>query len=122
MVVQNTPFWKIYYSDGSTIGSKNIDPFYIEKRADIQVIVQESVDHNWITTCIYDYYVWDSRGEETRWWGADLFGLHHYLLQPGKKCVLFGTMLDKKTFREIFNRARKEFGDKKIFTDSEQKP
>jgi hypothetical protein len=115
-------FWKVYYSDGSAIGSDEISPFKIERRADIQVIVQESTEHNWITTCAYDFYLWDTKGKETRWWGADQFGFYHYMLQPGEKCVLFGTMLDKETYRKIFNQAREEFGNKEIFTDSELRP
>ena len=114
--------WEVFYSDGTTVSSQDATPISIYRRADVQVIVQESADHNWVTTTGYDYYVWDSRGDETKWWGVDIFGLHHYLLQPGSKCVLFGTMIDKKTFREIYDRARSEFGNKEIFANDERQP
>jgi len=114
--------WQIYYSNGTTINDENATPISINSRADVQVIMQENPDHNWLTTSGFDYYVWDTKGEETKWWGADIFGLHHYLLQPGTRCVLFGTMIDKKTFREIFDRARNEFGEKSGYTKDERKP
>ena len=114
--------WQVYYTGYTTISSEEATPFSITKRADVQVIIQDSPDHNWLTTCGSDYYVWDNHGEETKWWGVDIFGLHHYLLQPGSKCVLFGTMIDKKTFREIFDRARSEFGNKEIFANDERHP
>ena len=99
--------WEVYYSDGTSISSYDATPSSIVRRADVQVIVQESADHNWVTLSGSDYYVWDTKGEETKWWGADIFGLHHYLLQPGTRCVLFGTMIDKKTFRKIFDLRQK---------------
>ena len=114
--------WCIYYSDGKTISDEDATPFRIERRSDVQVLVQESPDHNWVTTSGFDYYVWETKGEETKWWGADIFGLHHYLLQPGFKCVLFGVMIDKKTFRAIFDRAREEFGNKEVYSTDERKP
>ena len=114
--------WEVYYSDRTSINYQDATPISIDRRADVQVIGQESADHRWVTTTGYDYYVWDSRGEETKWWGVDIFGLHHYLLQPGSKCVLFGTMIDIKTFREIFDRARSEFGKKEIFATDERHP
>ena len=116
--------WTIYYSDDTTISSRDATPFSIPygRRADVQVIVQESADHNWVTTAGYDYYIWDSRGDETKWWGCDKFGWHHYMLYPGSKCMLFGTMIDKKTFREIYDRARSEFGNKEVFANNERQP
>ena len=119
--------WKIYYSDHSekhdtSVGSEYVTPFSITRRADVQVIMLESPDHNWITLSGYDYYIWDNKGDGAKWWGIDIFGLHHYLLQPGYKCVIFGTRIDKNRFREIFDLARKEFGNKPIFAKGERKP
>ena len=114
--------WKVFYSDKTTISSEDVTPFGIGRRADVQVIAQESADHNWVTLCGYDYYVWDCRGEETKWWGADQFGLYHYLQQPGFGCVLFGTFIDDKTFREVFDLARNEFGNKEIYASKERHP
>lgn len=114
--------FRVYYSDGSVIGSEDFTPFEIPRRGDVQVITQESLDHNWVTRSGKDYYVWDDRGGGFRWFGVDIFGLHHYLLQPGRKCVLFGTEIDSKRFNEIFNRARDEFGDKESFERRERMP
>ena len=114
--------WKVYYSDGTGISSDDATPFSITERANVQVVIQLSPDHNWVTVSGYDYYVWDTHGKETKWWGVDIFGLHHYLLQPGSKCVLFGTIIDKKTFNEIFDRARSEFGEKSGYESDERKP
>ena len=114
--------WAIYYSDKTTISSEDATPFSIEHRTDVQVIIQDSHDHNWVTLSGYDYYVWDIHGDETKWWGVDKFGLHHYWLQPGCRCILLGTWTNKKNFREILDRARAEFGDKPVFERSERKP
>lgn len=119
--------WKVYYSDGSAISSEDATPFSIEygKRADVQVIIQESSDHKWVTLSGYDYYIWDDRGGGAKWFGVDIFGLHHYFLYPGSKCVLFGTMIDKNRFREIFNRAREDMmflQPKEIYAKDERHP
>lgn len=117
--------WKIYYTDSTVISSNDATPFSIVRRADVQVIIFESKDHKWVTLSAYDYYYWDDKGEGARWWGADLFGLHHYLLQPGSKCVIFGTMIDKNRFREIFDVARKDMmflQPKEIFANDERRP
>lgn len=113
--------WAIYYSDGTTVTSAEFTPFEIPRRADVQVIVQQSADHNWVTRSGKDYYVWDDRGG-WKWFGVDIFGLHHYLLQPGRRCVLFGTEIDSAQFNAIFNRARDEFGDKQVFERRERRP
>lgn len=115
-------FWRVYYSNDTTIASNEVTAFDIERRTDVQVIVQESPDHNWITTCKSDYYTWGDRGDGLKWWGVDQFGLHHYLLQQGKKCVLFGVTIGHARFREIFDRAREEFGNKEIFEPDERRP
>lgn len=112
----------IYFSDGSMVSSEHCTPQAIDPRAGVQVIIQDNPDHGWDSLSGYDYYVWDARGDEVKWWGCDRFGLHHYWLQPGWKCILFGTMIDKKTFREIFDRARSEFGVKTAFNNYERKP
>ena len=100
--------WTIYYSDNSTISDKDATPFSITHRADVQVIIQDSPDHGWVTVCGDHFYVWDNRGGGYKWWGVDRFGFDHYLLQSGAKCVLFGTSIDNDRFREIFERARKD--------------
>ena len=114
--------WIVYYSDGRTISDWQVSPYKIPRRADVQVIVQRSPEHNWVTLSNYDFYVWDKRGGEAQWYEADHFGLDHYLLQPGLKCVLFGTRIDKKQFKEIFDRAREEFGKKEAFMPKERHP
>ncbi|MHA2163332.1 MAG: hypothetical protein ACXABF_13005, partial [Candidatus Thorarchaeota archaeon] len=100
-------------------------PFSITRRADVQVIILENSDHNWVTLSGYDYYIWDTKGSEARWWGVDIFGLHHYLLNSGYKCVIFGTIIDKNRFREIFNLARKDMAflqPKEAFESNERQP
>jgi hypothetical protein len=94
--------WKIYYADDTTVSSKDYIPYTIPIRSGIQVIVQEDAEDRWVTVSGTDYYVW--KGDE--WFGVDIFGLQDYLLSPGSKCVLFGTIISKYRFREIYNRAR----------------
>jgi hypothetical protein len=119
--------WKIYYSDhtkehDTSVSSENATPFSITRRADVQVIIQGDPDHKWVTRSGFDFYVWDQRGGRAEWFEADHFGLDHYLLQPGYRCVLFGTRIDTKRFNEIFNLARQEWGDKTAFAKHERKP
>jgi len=115
----------VYYSDGKTVSSEDATPFSIKRRADVQVIIQASKDHKWVTLSGYDYYVWDDRGGGAKWFGVDIFGLHHYLLHPGYKCVLFGVVIDKDRFREIFDIARNDMmflQSKEIFAKDEKQP
>ena len=114
--------FSVYYTDGSVIKGNESGPFEIERRADVQVITQPDNDHRWVTLSGYDYYIWDDRGGGHQWFGVDLFGLHHYLLQPGEKCVLFGVMIDRGRFREIFDKARAEMGEKTGYTVTERRP
>ena len=115
--------WKIYYSDGS-VSNNDATAASITKRMDVQVIVQDNNDNGWVTLSGHDYYVFDDRGGGPRWFGVDIFGLHHYLLQPGSKYVLFGTMIDNRRFDEIFNMARNDndFRDKTGYLSRERKP
>jgi hypothetical protein len=119
--------WKIYYSDhteenDTSVSSEQLVPFAIKRRADVQVIVQSSSDHRWKTLSGKDYYTWDIRGGDAEWFGEDIFGLHNYLLKPGYKCVLFGVVINSARFNEIFNLARKEWGNKEAFARTERHP
>jgi len=114
--------WVVYYSDDMTISSEDATPWSIERRADVQVIIQGGGRKSWVTVCGDHFYVWDDRGSGPKWWGVDRFGFDHYLLQPGYKCVLFGTSIDNDRFREIFNRAYNEMGEKHTFDRKERKP
>jgi len=115
--------WAVYYGpDNEYVTSEQATPWSIERRGGVQVIVQESGEHKWVTKCKTDYYVWDTRGGPPAWFGADISGLQQYLMQPGHKCVLFGYEIDRARFNEIFDRARAEFGEKVIFEADEQRP
>jgi hypothetical protein len=114
--------WKVYYSNETTISSEEATPFSIEKRDGVQVIVQGSEEHKWRTLSDYDYYMWDARGGDARWFGGDREGLSTYLRQPGHKCVLIGEFIDDKLFRKIFDKAREELGNKEAFTRDERHP
>ena len=90
--------WKVYYSDDTTISSEEATPFNIDRRGDVQVIVQESDDHNWVTLSGWDYYMWDDRGGGAEWFGGDREGLSSYIRKPGYKGVLIGDFIDKELF------------------------
>lgn len=115
--------WKIYFID-QQIDSSQFGPFEIPTRVGIQVIIQEDPGRGWVTVAGYDYYIWDDRGGGPKWIGVDLFGLHHYLLEPGQKCVLFGVVIDKTRFYEIFEMAQADasFGKKTGFVVGEMRP
>lgn len=114
--------WEVFYSDGTSISSDEVSPFEIENHEDVQVVIQEDKDHRW-KTITTDYVVWDNRGHGWKWWGCtDLSALLHYLRQPGCKCVLFGTWIEKDDFNKIFNDARKKWVDKIGFASDERQP
>ena len=114
--------WEVFFSDESSVSSEDATPFSIEHRTDVQVIIQDSFKHIWTTLSGYGYYVWQTIDDETKWWGVDKFGLYHYWLQPGYRCILLGTWTSNKNFRKIFDRARAKFGEKSVFERSERKP
>lgn len=121
------PDWAIYYSSHDysehiRITSEDFTPIAISKRSGVQVIMRQNSDHNWVTLSGYDFYMWDSRGGKPRWWGGDWIGFQNYLLSPGNKCVLFGEYIEDWLFREIFNKAREEFGHKTGYLKNERKP
>lgn len=116
--------WKIYYGDSSTFSSSDGTP----QRApglDVQVIVIADKDHGWRTQAKDEYYVWDCRGGETRWWGVDLFALWEYLFtQSGYKVALAGKRTSSKRFNEIFKLAMDDpdFPKKTSFASTEHQP
>jgi len=116
--------WKIYYGNGSTFSDQDGTPWGAPG-LDVQVIVMADKNHGWRTQAGDDYYVWDNRGEETRWWGVDIFGLFEYLFtQPGHKCALAGKRITSKEFDAIFKRASEDtdFPHKTAFAHQERKP
>ena len=115
--------WKIYYGDGSTFSDQD-GAAENAPAVNVQVIVVENPNHNWVTIAGNDYFVWQERGGWYRWWGADWFGMVDYLLQPGWKKVLFGRMIDEETFNGLFRLANKDsyFGKKTSFANGERLP
>jgi len=116
--------WMVFYGDGTYLSSDDHTPASIPygKREGVQVIIQNDDEHRWTTISNCDYYMFDYREPETRWWGGDYDGLNYYLRQPGSKHVLFGTWISKYKFREIFNKAREIFGEKYGYDSTERKP
>jgi hypothetical protein len=112
--------WEIHYTDGPFVTSEDHTPSSIERRDDVQVIIQPDSEHNWVTVSGYDYYMWDVRGGEAQWFGGDREGLSSYLRKPGFKCVLIGVMIDKYLFREILNKAVDRFGEKIGYNSDER--
>lgn len=114
--------WKIFYSDGKRISSEDATPFSIDRRSDVQVIIQDDREHNWVTLSGYDYYMWDDRGNGPKWFGGDREGLSSYLRKPGYKAVLIGDMIDKILFRQIMRDAIEQIGEKSGYDSIEKKP
>lgn len=114
--------WQVWYSDGTYISSEDVTPYCIERRTDVQVIVQGDKEKGWVTKSGHDFYVWDDRGGGAKWFNATYSGREQYLMKPGYKCILFGYEIDKKAFYEIFNAARKEFGEKLSYERNERHP
>jgi hypothetical protein len=115
--------WKIFYGDGSTYDSEQGGPELAPAR-DVQVIINEDSEYLWATQTSSDYYVWDNRTGELRWWGVDKFGLYDYLIEPGWKIVLFGRTISNEEYAAIFQRAKNdpEWGKKASFRRRERRP
>lgn len=116
--------WKIYYENDLMFSSLDGSP-WLAPGLGVQVIVMIDREHGWRTQAGDDYYVWDCRGDETRWWGVDQFGLWEYLFtQPGHKCALAGRTTTGDQFNEIFERASNDpdFPQKTAFDSKERKP
>lgn len=114
--------WMVWYSDGTYTSSDDTTPQFIERRTDVQVIVQGNEDNGWVTKSGHDFYVWDDRGGGAKWFNATYSGMMQYLMHPGYKCVLFGYEIDKHKFYEIFNKAREVFGEKTGYERNERQP
>ena len=116
--------WNIYYSDGTTLSSEAATPSSIVKRVGVQVIIQEDNEKGWIAVSGYDYFMWDARGGDAKWFRGDDAGLFQYLTQPGSKFVLLGEWVDDVAYREILQRANKDrtFANKSGFAPWERKP
>ena len=112
--------FSIYYSDDVVHGMD--DPFAIERRGNVQVIVQPDGEHNWVTVPANDFYMWDDRGGGFKWFSGDVFGLKDYLMKPGPKCVLFGEHIDTALYRRILNQAIEDLGEKTGYSPRERKP
>jgi hypothetical protein len=116
--------WEIFYTNYSIKSEDVPDITKLAHREDVQVIIQDGDNGaNWETLSGTEYFYWDDKGSGYKWWRCnDLFGLYHYLRQPGEKCVLFGTWIEKKDFYRIFNEAREKWGDKGTFGSDERHP
>lgn len=91
--------WRIYYGDGTTW---NDDAFAAPAR-NVQMIAVADPNHGWYLCRSSDYY-WYLADSDT-WQSGDLFGLFDYLIEPGKKRVLFGRTITNREFEAILTRA-----------------
>ena len=114
--------WEVHYRDGTYISSEHTTPWAIEKRHGVLVIIQTDTEHNWVTVPPYDYYMWDARGGMPQWYAGDINGLFQYLSEPGSKCVLMGTWVDKYLYRKILDGVVERMGEKQGYNASEYKP
>lgn len=114
--------WKIYYGDDRTCSSLDGAVEDTPVR-DVQVIILIDQDHGWTTQAGTDYYVWDDRGNGSRWWGVDYPGYIDYLIEPGWKKVLLGRTISSNRFNEIYKRASEDpdFPKKTSFSNRERK-
>ena len=96
--------WKVYYSGGSTFSDMDGAPNEASA-GHVQVVVRDDRSAGWSTQTGSDFYVWDTRGKRTTWWGVDHFGLWSYLTTPGWKRVLFGEAIDDDAYDAIMKKA-----------------
>ena len=114
--------WEIHYREGPFVSSEHCTPNAIEKRRDVQAIIQTDTEHKWVVVPAYDFYMWDERGGTPQWFGGDYAGLILYLLTPGYKTVLLGEHIDKYRYREIMHEVTKRRGEKAGYNRDERKP
>lgn len=119
--------WAIWYSEDDYITSEDYPDLNLipkEKRFGIQVITQSHLEVVWHTQR-GDYYVYEARGGEPRWFAVDRDGLLDYLTEPGpKRPILVGRTIERAAFARVFNAAQQHplFGKKATFLREEIRP
>lgn len=114
--------WEVYYSDGTIITSDEVDPYSLEPRDGVQVIIQSDSEHRWVVVPPNDYYMWDTRGGVPQWYAGDREGLSSYLRKAGHKAVLIGEWIDKYAYRNLLSIATERLGEKAGYDANERKP
>lgn len=94
--------FRIYYDDSAVYAG---DP-YKAPALGVLVIVEKDPDSGRRLVSAKDYYVWDEK--ESRWWSVDYIGMIDYLIQPGKKRVLFGRTVESKKWYEVMRIANED--------------
>ncbi len=109
--------WCVYYGDESVFCDGDGLPDCAPAR-NVQIIAQISREHGWEAVAGNDYYIW----RDGRWVGVDKFGLYDYLIDPGWKRVLFGRMLTKEEYNEVWKRVSGDMPDKTGTEKWERRP
>ncbi len=91
--------WKVYYGDGSSLSSQDIEPEDLPGR-NVVCIVNKHPDVGRQIVTRHDYFWFDEI-----WHGGDLFGLYDHLLIPGWKKVLFGRTIPTGDYENIIKIA-----------------
>lgn len=94
--------WRIYYGDNSVFDDIQGTAWEVPAR-DVQMIAVADPEHGWYLCRSNDYYWY--LPEMDAWQGGDIFGLWDYLIEPGKKRVLFGRTISNSEFQKILTRA-----------------
>lgn len=98
--------WRIYYADGSTFDGEGTPNIPLEKRFQVQVILQPDHDHHHQALRFADYYYW--RSDKKRWHGVEgtVGGMMAYTIDAELiPCFLWGSYVDPATWQEIERRA-----------------
>jgi hypothetical protein len=95
--------WIIFYSDGTRVSNEEMNVGEV-KSCEVQAILWWSEDKSWLIIQGYEYYIW----KYNRWYGAELGGKEHYLMQPGWKKVLYGDWIPDDRFEAIIQEAKRE--------------
>jgi hypothetical protein len=93
--------WRIYYGDGTTLDSSEVQDLYQVPGLNVQAIAQVDGHIGRYVLHHMDFYWW----VEGQWHQGDHFGLWDYLQRPGPKKVIFGRSLDNVSYQKIVNRA-----------------
>jgi hypothetical protein len=96
--------WIIYYSDGTKVSDEEISIGELQS-CEVQAILWwNEGEKSWLTISGYEYYIW----KYNRWFGAELGGKEHYLMQPGWKKVLYGDWIPDDRFQAVMSEVYKE--------------
>ena len=103
--------WRIYYADGTTLDGQDTSFIPVDRRFQVQIIVQDDKDHGRQLVHFADYYLW--RSDLNRWMGVEgdlsaMMALNQHT--EDITSLLWGSMMDPYAWADIQRSANEDAG------------